>query len=149
MAYVRSNLFSEREQWKKPLLLSVGFHMLLTAGILVAGWVLGPRTSVNWGINTGDAVNATLVSASSLPIPHVEDSPNIVANESKGVTQTLPQPKPVETEDGISIPGRVVKPKPNKIVTPPAVRPPRPIPTPETAVPYGEGGPVSGSQKRR
>ena len=31
MAYVRANLFYEREQWRKPLLLSVGFHGLLVA----------------------------------------------------------------------------------------------------------------------
>jgi len=147
MAYARANLFYEREQWKKPLVLSVGFHLLLVAAIAVAGYVLRPRVVNSWGINSGDAVSATLVSASALPIPHVEESNNIVANESKGVTETKPEPKPVETEDGISIPGKVVKPKPQpqKTVTATAVRPPRPVPTPEdTAVPYGEGGPVSG-----
>jgi protein TonB len=146
MAYVRANLFYEREQWKRPLMLSVGFHLLLVATILIIGFLAQPRSSVNWGINTGDAVNATLVSASALPIPHTEESNNIVANESKGVTQTQPQQKPVETDDGVSIPTKVkpAPPKPNKVVAT-NVRPPRPVPTPEdTAVPYGEGGPVSG-----
>jgi protein TonB len=145
MAYIRANLFYEREQWKKPLVLSVGFHLALVATILVTGYLAQPRSTVNWGINSGDAVTATLVSAAPLPIPHTEESNNIVANESKGVTETRPQPKPVETEDGISIPGKVTKPKPQKAVTATNVKPPRPAPTPEdTAVPYGEGGPVSG-----
>lgn len=145
MAYVRANLFNEREQWKKPLVLSAGFHALLVVSIVVVGLLMQPRNVNNWGSNNGEAVSATLVSASALPIPHQEQSNNIVANESKGVTQTQPQPKPVETQDGISIPGKVVPPKPQKTVTASNVRPPHPVPTPEdTAVPYGEGGPVSG-----
>ena len=147
MAYMRANLFYERETWKKPLTLSLVFHGLLTAAVLVTGYFYEHRPVNTWGMNNGEAVTATLVSASALPIPHQEESNNIVANESKGVTQTQPEPKPkpVEGEDGISIPGKV---KPNKTiakVTPPTPRPPRPVPTPEeTAVPYGEGGPVSG-----
>src|SRR5262249_37436667 len=99
-----------------------------------------------WGTNSGDAVEAQLVSA-AIPIPHQEQSQNIVANESKGVTQTEPQPKPVETEDGISIPGKVIPPKKtlDQPAPPPTRTTPRPAPTPEeTAVPYGEGGPVTG-----
>jgi len=146
MAYVRANMFYEREEWKKPVLLSVGFHGLLVAAILAAGYVMSPHGSANdWGIHEGDAVTAQLVSA-SIPIPKQEQSDNIVANESKGVTQTVPQPKPVETDDGISIPGKVTPPKKtiDKPVTPTHVTP-RPVPTPvDTAVPYGEGGPVSG-----
>jgi protein TonB len=145
MAYVRANLFYEREQWRKPLLLSVAFHGLLV--MVIAGWgfVMQSHSTANdWGIKQGDAVTAQLVSA-SIPIPKAEQSDNIVANESKGVTQTVPQPKPVETDDGISIPGKVTPPKKvEKPVQQARVQPPRPVPTPETAVPYGEGGPVSG-----
>lgn len=147
MAYVRANLFYEKERWSKPLLLSLGFHLALVAAIVMVGYVFRDRVANNWGFNEGDAVSAQLVSASALPIPHVDESANIVANESKGVTQSVPQPKPVETEDGITIPGHVVKPRPTpqKTVTATNVRPPRPVPTPEdTTVPYGEGGPVSG-----
>jgi periplasmic protein TonB len=145
MAYVRANLFYERETWKKPLTLSLAFHGLLVVAVVVTGYVYEHRPVNTWGMNNGDAVTATLVSASSLPIPHAEESNNIVANESKGVTETQPQPKPVETEDGISIPGKTKQqPKITKAITPPSVRPPRPQPTPETAVPYGEGGPVAG-----
>jgi periplasmic protein TonB len=145
MTYVRANLFYERGEWKKSVVASVAFHGLLVLAILFLNFFMQPRGTSNWGTNRGEAVEAQLVSA-SIPIPHPEQSENIVANESKGVTQTQPQPKPVETEDGISIPGKVTKPKPQKPVTATNVKPPpRPVPTPEeTAVPYGEGGPVSG-----
>jgi protein TonB len=144
MAYVRANLFYERESWKKPLWFSVGFHGLLVVAIIVTAFVYGHRPVNTWGMNNGQAVQATLVSASSLPIPHAEQTNNIVANESKGVTQTVPQPKTAETTDGVTIPGHVTKPKEAKKITPPTPARPRPEPTPETAVPYGEGGPVSG-----
>ena len=144
MAYVRANLFYEREEWKKPLLISVAFHGGLVLAMIALGYVMQPRSNSNWGTNQGDAVEAQLVSA-AIPIPKEDQSQNIVANENKGVTQTQPQPKPVETPDGISIPGKVVPKKTiDRPVTPTHVQP-RPVPTPiETAVPYGEGGPVSG-----
>ena len=89
MAYVRANLFFEREQWKKPLFLSVGFHTLLVVAILGLSYVMQPHGSANdWGIHEGDAVTAQLVSA-SIPIPKQEQSENIVANESKGIKRTL------------------------------------------------------------
>ncbi len=145
MTYVRANLFYEREQWKRPVMLSIGFHLLLVAAIVTVSFLAQPRAATNWGTNQGDAVEAQLVSA-AIPIPHQEQSQNIVANENKGVAQTQPQPKVEETEDGIAIKGKVkpVPPKQTKTVAT-NVKPPRPVPTPEdTAVPYGEGGPVSG-----
>jgi protein TonB len=144
MAYARANMFYERERWGKPLALSLGFHVLVGLTIFALGFVLEPSGASNWGENQGEAVNAKLVSGAPIPLPKPDaQTENIVANESKGVTQTIPQPKPVETEDGVTIPGQVVKPKINKAVTT-ANAAPRPVPTPSTAVPYGEGGPVSG-----
>lgn len=138
-------MFYEREQWKKPLLISMGFHGALVLAIVVMSFVLTPRGNTNWGTNTGDTVEAQLVSA-AIPIPRPQEpTQNIVANESKGVTQSVPQPKPVETEDGISIPGKVTPPKKIDKPVPQNRVAPRPVPTPEeTAVPNGEGGPVSG-----
>jgi protein TonB len=136
-------MFDESERWSTPILLSLGFHGLMAVSVLVLGYILQSHTVSNWGSNEGEAVTAQLVTGAAVPIPRNEESENIVANESKGVTQTEPQPKPVETEDGVSIPGQV-KPKIEKAITPPSVVKPRPVPTPETAVPYGEGGPVTG-----
>jgi protein TonB len=148
MAYVRANLFYEREQWRKPLLISAAFHLGLVAAGFGLGLVMNSHSTANdWGTKEGDAVTAQLVSA-SIPIPKQEQSENIVANESKGVTQTVPQPKPVEKppDDAVPIEGKVTPPKKMIDRTPPPTHTvPHPVPTPvDTAVPYGEGGPVSG-----
>jgi periplasmic protein TonB len=139
---IRANMFYEKDPWQKPLLVSLGFHALVGLGIFSLGFVLEQRGS-DWGTNQGESMSVQLVAAAAVPIPHAEESANVVANESKGVTETPPSPKPVETEDGISIPGHVIKPKIEKAVPEANVRP-RPMPTPEAAVPYGQGGPVSG-----
>src|ERR1041385_8943862 len=146
MAEVRANLFYEREEWKTPLLISVAFHAALVLGGLGLGYVMQPHSTSNWGTNSGDAVEAQLISSAPIPIPKPQEpTNNIVANDNKGVTQTQPQPKEVETEDGISIKGKVPPKKTiDKPVTP-THTPPRPMPTPvDTAVAYGENGPVTG-----
>jgi protein TonB len=137
----------EKERWRKPLVLSLVFHGLLGLTIFALGFVLEPSGRSDWGNNQGDAVVAQLVSGASIPIPAKPDeqTENIVANENKGVTETVPPPKPVETEDGISIPGKVkpvIKPTPTPTPAPTttATLRPHPVPTPPTAVPYGEGG---------
>ena len=54
MAYVRANLFYEREQWRKPLLLSVGFHGALVLAIFGLSYVMHPHGNANdWGIQRG------------------------------------------------------------------------------------------------
>lgn len=144
MAYVRANMFYEREQWKKPLLVSVGFHGGLVLAIIAGSFIMAPHSNSNWGTNAGQAVEAQLVSA-PIPLPQPkEQTDNIVANESKGVTHTLPQPKEAETDDGITIKGKPPKRTIDKPITPTHTTP-QPVPTPlDTAVPNGEGGPVSG-----
>jgi protein TonB len=137
-------MFDEHESWRKPLVLSFAFHTLLGLTIFGLGFVMEPNGKSDWGDNPGEAVNAKLVSAAAIPIPR-PDTPteNIVVNESKGVTQTPPQPKTAETTDGITIPGQVTKPKIEKATTTAATRP-IPVPTPDTAVPYGAGGAAKG-----
>lgn len=147
MAYAQPNLFSEHEGWRRPLMLSLGFHALITGAIVTLSFVMAPRATSNWGANEGEAVSAQLVSGAPVPIPKPEvQSENIVAHESKGITQSPPVTKPVETDDGISIPGKTPTPKPQQKAVASANIPPRPVvtPTPQTAVPYGEGPPVSG-----
>ena len=144
---MQADLFNEREDWRRPLALSAGFHLLLALTIVIVGFFhrsSGPQ----WGGGTsGDAVNADLVSSVPLP-PAQTQTNNILANPSIGVTHSQPQPR-VETEDGISIPERNAKKRIEKTPTPPP-QPPRPQPRPatppveDTAVPFGEGGPVSG-----
>src|ERR1043166_7177314 len=111
MAYVRANIFYEREQWKKPVLLSVGFHGLLVVAILAWGFAMQSHSTANDG----------------------------------GIKQAEAKPVEKPPDDAVPIQGKVKPPKIEKPVQQAHVTPPpRPVPTPETAVPYGEGGPVSG-----
>lgn len=146
MAEVRANLFYEREEWKTPLMISVAFHFGLVLAMFLLGYAMQPRGNSNWGTNAGEAVEAQMVSSAPIPLPQPkEQTNNIVANESKGVTETQPQPKEVETDDGISIKGKVPPKKTIDRPVTPTHTTPRPVPTPvETAVPYGESGPVTG-----
>src|SRR5215472_2917331 len=110
MAYVRANMFYEREQWKRPLLVSVGFHGALVLAIFAASYVLAPHGSSNWGTNAGESVEAQLVSSAPIPIPAPkEQTNNIVASDTRTPTHTVPQPKEVETDDGITIKGKPPK----------------------------------------
>ena len=88
-------------------------------------------------------MGVSLVTTVPLPTKPVE-AKNVLANESKGLTQS--QPKPVEKEpDAIPIPDKETKPKPKPqpSVTQQKV-PPKPVEEANNIVPYGEGGPVSG-----
>jgi protein TonB len=146
MAEVRANLFYEREEWKAPLMISVAFHFALVLAIVGVGYVMTPRGSTNWGTKSGPPViEAQMVSSAPIPLPQPkEQTDNIVANDTKAVTHDLPQPKETETEDGITIKGKPPKKTIDKPITPTHTTP-RPVPTPvDTAVPAGEGGPVSG-----
>ncbi|HYL91590.1 MAG TPA: energy transducer TonB [Alphaproteobacteria bacterium] len=144
MISAQANLFYERAPWKGSVLFSAGMHLLFAASIYFMGFVLQPHGSSQWGDHEGDAINAKLVAAAPVPLPAPQQATdNILASESKGVTQSV-QKKAVETEDGITIPGKTVKRVEKAPPVPSNIRP-RPTPTPpETAVPYGEGGPVSG-----
>jgi len=90
-------------------------------------------------------MGVTLVSTIPLPA-NPQPTQNIVANESKGLSQSLPKPKEEEPE-AIPIPDKNAKQKP-KPKTSATKRKPEPQPEPveeaNNVVPFGEGGPVSG-----
>ena len=139
---MRAVIFEERERWSGAVLLSTGLHGLLAIVIILVAWFGGPRGET-WGeTSTGDSVNATLVSSVPLPAPQ-QPTENILANESKGLTQTVPQIA-VQPPDAIPIPDRQTRKKPDRTVRTTAnVRPPVTQPV-ENVVPYGQGGPISG-----
>ena len=138
-----AEIFFEHDSWPRALAWSVGFHIGVTALILLYSAVSTGARGEGWGAGGGgDAMGVTLVG--SVPLPATaSDSKNVLANESKGVTQS--QPKKEEKEpDAIAIPGRNSKIKPKKTPTPTKEKP-QPEPEPETnQVAFGEGGPVSG-----
>ena len=128
----------------RPLAWSAGLHVGFAVFLVLwATFVTGIRGQ-GWGSGGGgDAMGATLVS--SVPLPASEQQTNnVLATESKGLTQS--QPKVEEKEpDAIPIPDKTAKTKPKpKPVTTTTQRKAEPEQPESNQIPYGEGGPVSG-----
>lgn len=88
-------------------------------------------------------MGATLVSTIPLPA-RPADAQNVLANDSKGLTQSLPQPE-VKDEDAIPIADKTSKKKPKKDTSASHQKPtPEPVEEANNVVPFGQGGPVSG-----
>src|SRR5512147_764780 len=140
-----SNIFTERDGWSSPLAFSVVLHGLLCASILIYGYVVNRNSGSNWGgdIAGGEAMSANLVSTIPLPRPQVETE-NILANESKGLTQSQPKVEEQPTPEAIPIPEKTVKKTKPKPITSTVTKPKPVEPPPTNEIPYGQGGPVSG-----
>jgi periplasmic protein TonB len=139
-----ADIYTERDGWSTPLGLSVALHGMLFASILIYGAVVGRNSGVNWGgdFAGGDAMSANLVSNIPLPRPKVQTE-NIVANESKGLTQSQPKAEEKPEPEAVPIPDKPPKIKPKPVTS--KITPPKPVePEPTNVVPFGQGGPVSG-----
>ena len=122
-----AEIFFEHDSWPKALGWSAGFHVAVTAFIFLYATYLAGSPGQGWGSGGGgSAIGVTLVS--SVPLPATPaPTQNVLANESKGLTQS--QPKPQEKEpDAIEIQGKNTKVRPKKIVT---VTKEKPKPEPE------------------
>ena len=109
----RADIYSEHDDWKRPLIWSAGLHGTLVASIFIYAAVFGGIHGEDWGGSTsgGGAISATLVSKAALPLPRQEiQTENILANQSEGLTKS--QPKEIEkpTPEAIPIPEKTVKP---------------------------------------
>lgn len=139
-----AEIFFEHENWGRNLAWSAALHMGIAAAIVVYAVVAPAHRGEGWGAGGGgDAMGVTLVSNIPLPAAQVPTQ-NVLANESKGLSQS--QPKPVEKEpEAIAIPDQNAKKKP-KPATSASKRKPEPEPAEEASnvVPFGQGGPVSG-----
>jgi protein TonB len=139
-----AEIYFENYRWGRALARSLAFHVVVL-GLLFIYSVVSYRTNGDtWGAGGGgEAIGATLVS--SVPL-QVNPSPtqNVLANESKGLTQS--QPKIEEKEpDAIDIQGKNAKIKPKKKEETASKDKPQPAPEEENnQVAFGEGGPVSG-----
>lgn len=139
-----AEIYFEHDRWGRALTWSLVLHVGITA-LLLGYTAIFSRSSGNaWGAGGGgEAIGATLVS--SVPIPSTPaQTQNVLANESKGVTQS--QPKPEEKEpDAIELQGKNAKIKPKKKQETITKQKSEAPPPPETnQVAFGEGGPVSG-----
>ncbi|MFZ0732604.1 MAG: TonB family protein [Candidatus Sulfotelmatobacter sp.] len=139
-----AEIYFEHDRWGRALTWSVVLHVGITALLLGYAAVFSGNTGSTWGAGGGgEAIGATLVSAVPIAVTPSQTQ-NVLANESKGVTQS--QPKVQEKEpDAIELQGKNAKIKPKKkqetITKEKSAAPP---PQETNQVAFGEGGPVSG-----
>jgi periplasmic protein TonB len=139
-----ADIYFEHDPWGRALAWSAGLHIGVTALLLAYSAIFYGTSGGGWGAGGGgEAIGATLVSTVPLaanPAP----TQNVLANESKGLTQS--QPKIEEKEpDAIEIQGKNAKIKPKKKQETVSKDKPQPQLEEETnQVAFGEGGPVSG-----
>ncbi len=137
------DIFPAEGNVRVPLIGSVTLHVALFA-LALFGYLIPSGRGESWGGTTGGggAMSATLVSSIPLPKPPTETQ-NVLANESKGLTQSPPKEVPKEEPKAIPIPERETKRKgPESTQKKP---PPKQVAEAEdNKIPFGEGGPVSG-----
>ncbi len=139
-----AEIYFEHDRWGRALAWSAGLHVGITALLLVYSAMFYRTSGEGWGAGGGgEAMGVTLVSTVPLPASPTQTQ-NVLANESKGITQS--QPKVQEKEpDAIEIQGKNAKVKPNKKQETVSKQKPVAEPQPESnQVAFGEGGPVSG-----
>jgi periplasmic protein TonB len=141
-----AEIFFEHDRWGRNLILSVVLHVAVAGSIILYAVVAPASHGEGWGAGGGgDAIGVTLVSTIPLPASQ-QPTQNVLANESKGLAQSLPEPKPeVNEPEAIPIPDKNAKIK-TKPETSASKRKPVPQPVEEAnnVVPFGQGGPVSG-----
>jgi periplasmic protein TonB len=137
-------IFFEHDRWGHNLAWSLGLHVVVAATILLYAVVAPHSQGEGWGSGGGgDAMGATLVTTIPLPSKPA-DAQNVLANDSKGLTQSLPQPV-VQEPDAIPIADKTTKKKPKKDTSASQQKSqPQPVEEATNVVPFGQGGPVSG-----
>ncbi len=137
-----TEIYFEHERWGRALAWSAGVHIGIAALLLVYATFVTRGKGQEWGGGGGgDAIGATLVS--SVPLPTAQGQ-NVVATESKGITQSQPKVEQKEP-DAIEIAGKNKKIKPKQKQITESKSNPKSAPEPEeNQVAFGEGGPVSG-----
>jgi protein TonB len=164
-----ADIYGYKEAVAPSLVASTALHAGLLACILFLPAVFN-HTGEDWGNNGsggpsgGDAISAHLVSGVPLP-PHPNAKPeNVLANDSAGLSQSIPAPAAKPDQDAIAIPDKLA-PKPAPVKLPPANQKseatipsrlapktpatpaheqPREVAKADNTVPFGSGGPVSG-----
>jgi periplasmic protein TonB len=141
---MQADIFTEHDNWSGPVAWSVALHGIMFGSILLYAAIFGGFRGESWGGTGGGggAMSATLVSTIPLPAT-AAPTENVLANESKGVSQSLPKAKEEPTPEAIPIPARDAKTReraPRSVTQPKS----RPVETATNVVPFGQGGPVSG-----
>src|ERR1039458_3947805 len=102
-----AEIFFEHDSWPRALGWSAGFHVAVTAIIVLYSVFFTGARGQGWGTGGGgDAMGVTLVSSVPLPATPAETQ-NVLANESKGVTKSEPKVEEKAPEpDAIEIQGK-------------------------------------------
>jgi periplasmic protein TonB len=139
----RVDIFDIRESWKGPITASIAFHGAIVGLILAYGAYMGFSRN-EWGSGekiSGEAISATLVGASAIPLPREQPTENIVANESAAVTHSQPKEVAPPVPEAVKIP-ETVKPKPKEKPRQSVEKRPEPVQQATNQVQYGQGGQV-------
>src|ERR1700690_873414 len=137
-----AEIFFEHDRWGRNLAWSAGLHIAIAGSIVLYAVFGSGSRGGTWGAGGGgEAMGVTLVSSVPLPASATQTQ-NVLANESKGLTQSLPKTQEKEPE-AIPIPDKSAKnkPKPRSSATQQKAQQPE---EESNVVPFGEGGPVSG-----
>jgi protein TonB len=162
-----AEIYGHKEALTPSLVASSAFHLALLACVVFLPTFLS-HSGDSWGNNgsggeSGGAMSARLVSGIPLP-PNPQAKPeNVLANDSKGLSKSIPAPKAKEDDRAIAIPDRQAKMKQPKekaavapshenprtlpkqpAVTTPSRENPREMAKVDNTVPFGGGGPVAG-----
>lgn len=138
-----ADIFFEHDRWGRNLGWSLALHVVV-AGAILLYTVISPGGGGNWGMGGGgEAMGVSLVTTVPLPASPTQTK-NVLANESKGISESKPKPKEEEPE-AIPIPDKHAKVKPKKELSETKRKPePQPQQEANNVVPFGQGGPVSG-----
>jgi len=138
-----TEIFFEHDRWGHNLAWSVGLHVAVAASIILYALIAHGGNRGTWGMGGGgEAMGVTLVSTVPLPANPTQTQ-NVLANESKGLSQSLPKQEEKEPE-AIPIPDKNAKQKPKPKNSATQRKPEQPEEEADNVVPFGEGGPVSG-----
>ena len=136
------NIFEYREPWESGIAASLMLHGALVVGALLAGYYSGGHGE-NWGGSvSGESMSATLVS-SAIPLPSTPtEKQNVLATESKGLSQSEPVKETAPEPEAVAIPDKQTK----TVKAPPKTKTEslkKPVETASNEIPYGQGGPAS------
>jgi protein TonB len=141
---VSTDIWEERENWRRPLGWAALLHAVFFASILGYTAIMGAWHGADWGSGEGGGGAMSVNVVTSIPLPANPEGKNVVATDSKGLSQSPPK-KEETAPEAIRIPDREAKRHPWEKAprsTPRAT--PKPVEEASNVVPFGQGGPVSG-----
>jgi len=138
------DIFAGEGNVRAPFIGSVALHAGLFA-LALFGYLIPFQRGESWGGTTGGggAISATLVNSIPLPKPPAE-SQNVLANESKGLTESQLREVEKEQPKAIEIPAPDVKLKGIQKKQEKKPPPKEVAKVEDNKIPFGQGGPVSG-----